>query len=286
MMANAEIPSSRGFGPVRLDREALRAWSARATRWLAGVNIEGTLVLLGLLIAWQVASFYLPPILFPSLQKIAESISVILTSPAAFAAIGTTYLRILGALLFAFLTATTLGIAAGVVRSIERAIMPLIELSQGIPAVCWIIFAILWFRDMEVRIAFVVIVTTVPSFFYQARDGVRGISGELWDMVRSWRPSLAQLVRILVVPALLPALLTGWRINLGSGTRVTIMAELLGGVSGIGYQLRLSQELFRMDRAIAWTAVLVAFVVATNLLLSLLEKRVLTWRDDRSIARG
>jgi NitT/TauT family transport system permease protein len=286
MMANADIPSNRGFGPVRLERETLRAWSARATRWLAGVNIEGTLVLLGSLIAWQVASFYLPPILFPSLQKIADSISAILTSPAAFAAIGTTYLRILGALLFAVLAATTLGIAAGVVRSIERAVMPLIELSQGIPAVCWIIFAILWFRDMEVRIAFVVVVTTVPSFFYQARDGVRGIPAELWDMVRSWRPSLPQLVRILVVPALLPALLTGWRINLGNGTRVTIMAELLGGVSGIGYQLRLSQELFRMDRAIAWTAVLVAFVVATNLFLSLLEKRVLTWRDDRSMARG
>jgi NitT/TauT family transport system permease protein len=243
-------------------------------------------VLLGLLVAWQVASLYLPPILFPSLEKIAAAISDILTSPAAFVAIATTYLRILGALMFAFLAATILGIAAGVVRPLERAIMPLIELMQGIPAVCWIIFAILWFRDMEVRIAFVVVVATVPSFFYQARDGVRGIPGELWDMVRSWRPSLPQLVRILVVPALLPALLTGWRINLGNGTRVTIMAELLGGVSGIGYQLRLSQELFRMDKAIAWTAVLVAFVVATNVVLSIVEKRTLTWRNDRSVARG
>jgi NitT/TauT family transport system permease protein len=285
-MANAEIPSNHGFGLVLLDREAAGAWSSQAARWLAGVNIEGTFVLLGLLIAWQVASSYLPPILFPSLERITSAISDILTSPAAFAAIATTYLRILGALTFAFLAATILGIAAGVVRPVERAIMPLVELMQGIPAVCWIIFAILWFREMEVRIAFVVVVTTVPSFFYQARDGVRAIPGELWDMVRSWRPSLPQLVRILVVPALLPALLTGWRINLGNGTRVTIMAELLGGVSGIGYQLRLSQELFRMDKAIAWTAVLVAFVVATNLLLSIVEKRVLTWRNDRSGAHG
>ena len=134
---------------------------------------------------------------------------------------------------------------------------------------------------METRIAFVVIVSTAPSFFYQARDGVRSIPTDLWDMVRSWRPSALKLVRILIIPALLPALLTGWRINLGNGTRVTIMAELLGGVSGIGYQLRLSEELFRMDRAIAWTAVLVAFVVATNGAVSLIEAKALRWRHNR-----
>jgi NitT/TauT family transport system permease protein len=155
---------------------------------------------------------------------------------------------------------------------------------QGVPAVCWIIFAILWFRDMEARIAFVVIVTTIPSFYYQARDGIRTISAELWDMVRSWRPSTGQLVRILILPALLPALLTGWRTNLGNGTRVTIFAELLGGISGIGYQLRLSQELFRMDRAIAWTIVLVVFVVGSNIALSLFERKALRWRHDRNSA--
>jgi NitT/TauT family transport system permease protein len=181
-----------------------------------------------------------------------------------------------------FASATALGIVAGLVRPFERAVVPVIEMMQGVPAVCWIIFAILWFRDMEMRIAFVVIVTTVPSFFYQARDGLRAISADLWDMVRSWRPSAFQLVRILILPALLPALLTAWRANLGNGTRVTIMAELLAGVSGIGYQLRLSEELFRMDRAIAWTFVLMTFVITTNFALSLLERAPLKWRNDRS----
>jgi NitT/TauT family transport system permease protein len=284
-MANADIPSDQDFGLTRRDEQPAQAWTSRVARWAGGFNVEGTIVLIVLLIAWQVAAQHFPPILFPSLEKIAASIADILSSPAAFAAIGTTYLRILIALLIAFLAATALGIAAGVTKPVDRAVMPVIEVMQGIPAVCWIIFAILWFRDMEPRIAFVVIVTTLPSFFYQVRDGVRGIPAELWDMVRAWRPSIGQLVRILVVPALLPALLTGWRINLGNGTRVTIMAELLGGVSGIGYQLRLSEELFRMDRAIAWTAVLVAFVVATNLVLALVDRKTLAWRTDRSESR-
>jgi NitT/TauT family transport system permease protein len=283
-MASVEIGSDR---ELKFER-GTRLTASRVAVHLAGslrrLNIEGTVILLVLVIGWQLASFYLPPILFPYLSKIAAALRDIVTSPAALAAIGLTYLRIVIALAIAFAAATAIGMGAGLARPLERAALPLIEVMQGIPAVCWIIFAVLWFRDMEARIAFVVIVTTIPSFFYQARDGVRSVSAELWDMVRSWRPSMSQLIRILILPALLPALLTGWRTNLGNGTRVTIMAELLGGVSGIGYQLRLSQELFRMDRAIAWTVVLVAFVVATNLALTLFERSTLTWRHDRRTA--
>jgi ABC-type nitrate/sulfonate/bicarbonate transport system permease component len=279
-MANIEVESSSRL-PEGFGARNVRPLTARLAERFGRFNVEGMLVLIALVIAWQVASLYYPPILFPSLERIGAAFADLLTSPTAANAAFVTYVRILVALLVGFAIATILGIAAGMVRSIERATIPLIEVMQGIPAVCWIIFAILWFRDMEVRTAFVVIVTTIPSFFYQARDGVLAISGELWDMVRSLRPSLPKLVRILIVPALLPALLTGWRINIGNGTRVTIMAELLGGVSGIGHQLRLAQEMFRMDKAIAWTVVLVAFVVVSNLMLSWLEKRLLGWRAGR-----
>jgi NitT/TauT family transport system permease protein len=284
-MADVESPTGPAleFQPTQA---APASWPARPARWAGRVNIEGTIILLALVIAWQIASFHFPPILFPSLQRIAAALLGIVTTPAAIAAIGVTYLRIVVALSVSFAVATTAGIAAGLVRPVERAMLPVVELMQGVPAVCWIIFAILWFRDMETRIAFVVIVSTVPNFFYQARDGIRSIPAELWDMVRSWRPSTAHIVRILILPALLPSLLTGWRVNLGNGTRITIFAELLGGVSGIGYQLRLSQELFQMNRAIAWTVVLVAFVIATNFMLSLFERVALQWRHDRSESHG
>lgn len=280
-MANIEVQSRRPLSGETAGEGADRSLLARLSQQFGRLNVEGTLVLLALVVAWQVASFAYPPILFPSLERIGSALLDLFSSPASAGAVVTTYVRILIALAIGFGIATAFGIAAGMVRSIERATIPVIEVMQGIPAVCWIIFAILWFRDMEARTAFVVIITTVPSFFYQARDGVHSISGELWDMVRSLRPSLPKLIRILILPALLPSLLTGWRINIGNGTRVTIMAELLGGVSGIGHQLRLAQEMFRMDRAIAWTIVLVVFVVGSNLALSWLEKRVLGWRANR-----
>ena len=184
-MASVEIGSDRELKFERGTRMRASALAFHLAGSLRRLNIEGAVVLLVLVIGWQLASFYLPPILFPSLSKIAAALRDIVTSPAALTAIGLTYLRIVAALAIAFAAATAVGIGAGLARPLERAALPLIEVMQGIPAVCWIIFAVLWFRGMEPRIAFVVIVTTIPSFFYQARDGVRSISPELWDMVRS-----------------------------------------------------------------------------------------------------
>jgi NitT/TauT family transport system permease protein len=238
------------------------------------VHLEGILALVGIAAAWQVASHFFPAFLFPSLQTIGSTLLSLLRDRDTLATIGLTFVRILLSLLVTFVLGTALGILAALHVRAERALVPLIQLKQGVPGVCWVIFAILWFQGMEARIAFIVIISTLPSFFYQTRDGVRAISQDLWSMVRAWRPSRTQMLTKLILPALKPTLLTAWRINLGGATRMVITAELLAGVSGIGYQLRAAQEQFRMDSAIAWTVVLVLFVLVFDRVLTAFERHL------------
>jgi NitT/TauT family transport system permease protein len=262
---------SQTSGPEAIaERDLPRRWPA--------FNVEGAAVFAVIIVAWQIAARLFPPFLFPSLGSVASAIADIFRDPVALSAVWLTYVRILLSLTAAFALSLVLGIGAGFQVRVGRALLPLVQFLQGVPAVCWIIFAVLWFRNTELRIAFVILISTFPSFYYQIREGLLAIPDDLSGMVRALRPSRWQLVRKLMLPSLVPQLLTGWRLNLGTGTKVTIMAELLGGVSGIGYQLRLAQELFRMDRAIAWTAVLIFFVLVTNKGLALIDKRLLDWR--------
>jgi len=248
--------------------------SAVPARAGATINIEGIGVLLGLAVIWQIASHYFPPFLFPPLRTIAATLVSTLRDPASLSTIGFTFVRIVISLGMTFILGSALGIAAALHSRTARALEPLIQLKQGVPGVCWIIFSILWFKGMETRIGFIVAIGTLPSFYYQAHDAVRGISLDLWQMVRAWRPTRWQMLVKLILPALRPALLTAWRINLGGGTRMVIMAELLAGVSGIGYQLRAAEEQFRMDAAIAWTVILVAFVLISDAILKWVERRL------------
>jgi NitT/TauT family transport system permease protein len=246
-------------------------------RWR--LNYEALILFVLIAAAWQVASHYYPPYLFPSLNLIARTTLAILTDGQALATIALTYARILLALTMSFGLALSVGIWGGIAPRVDRLLMPLAQLSQGVPALCWVIFATLWFSHIETRIAFVIVVSASPSFYYQIREGVRAIPRELSDMVTALRPSRWQIIRKLTLPWLVPQILAAWQLNLGAATKVAIMAELLSGISGIGYQLRLAQELFRMDRAIAWTLVLVGFVLGTNLIVSRLDRRWLKWRS-------
>jgi NitT/TauT family transport system permease protein len=247
----------------------------RRPRW----NVETLAVVLLLLAAWQAASTFLPPLFFPSLQRIAGSLLALVSSPDDLAATGLTFARILAFVGISFVLATAAGIASGVQERVERAALPFVQLMQAVPAVCWVIFAILWFREIDVRIGFVVVVSSVPVFFYQARDAVRAIPATQIAMMRVLNPTPLQMLTKLTLPALVPAMLTAWRISLGNGTRITITAELLSGISGIGYQLRNAQEQFRMDQAIAWTILLVVFVLIGEAALTRIEGRLLHWRN-------
>lgn len=275
--------------PVTLLGEARRKDQLEAFRPLAADianairrfgNVEGVIVLILAAVAWEITSRFLPPFLFPSIGRIGEAIETLLGRPESFAAIGETYYRIIAFLAAGFVLGTMLGTLAGANQRLERTFVPLIQVKQGVPGVCWVIFAIIWFRDMDVRMAFIIVISTLPSFFYQARDGYRGIPRDLWQMVKALRPTRGQMLTKLILPGLVPSILIGLRINLGTATRVTITAELLAGSTGIGYHLRNAQEQFRMDVAIAWTLVLVVFVILTDLGLALIEKRLLRWRQQ------
>ena len=130
-MASIDIQPSRELEYAPAPSAPAASVTARLTRWSGGINVEGTIVLLGLVVVWQIASFYLPPILFPSLARIAAALRDIATNPAAIGAIGLTYLRIIVALSIGFAAATAVGVAAGLARPLERAVLPPFEVTQG-----------------------------------------------------------------------------------------------------------------------------------------------------------
>ncbi len=197
---------------------------------------------------------------------------------------GLTYLRILVSVGLSFVIFVTAGILAGLYAPVAKGASPLFVLIQGIPAICWTIFAILWFRNNEVRIAFIVCISTGAVFFFQLRDAVAAIPGDLRDMAMAWRPTRWQMIRKLVLPAVLPVMLTTTLVNLGIGLKVGVTAELLASASGIGNELRDSQELFRVDQVIGWTVPLVIFVIVIEQVSGWANRRYLAWRPTQERA--
>ncbi|WP_425419245.1 ABC transporter permease [Oricola indica] len=229
--------------------------------------------------AWQVASLFFPPFLFPSLIDVFARVWDILTTWSQFSSVLATAMRILGGLAGAFLLGAVLGVAITNSRMADRLLTPTLTFFQGIPALSWVVFAIIWFHGVEFRIIFIMVMTTLPAFTFQVVGALRGMDKDLLEMVMSFRPSRWKFFTAMVLPAVLPEVITAWKVNLGNASRVVVVAELVGSSGGVGYQLLQQQQLFDMAGALAWTLQLVFFVLLFQWILSQFEQFAFRYRS-------
>ena len=239
---------------------------------------EGVYALVGLATVWQIVSLFVPDYLFPSVPQIATRFVEIFSSwQTAYNAVATGA-RILAGLAGAFVFGSVLAIFMARSERIERYCYPLLNFNQGIPALSWVVISIIWFRGTEFRIFFIMVMTTLPAFAFQLLDSYRSMSKDLFEMTLAFRPSRYDLFRTMIWPTVLPGIFTAWKVNLGNASRVVVVAELVGATGGVGYQLLQQQQVFDMAGAIAWTIVLVVFVLAVQGIISAIEGRALSYR--------
>ena len=228
--------------------------------------------------AWQAMSYLaptlgIPAFAIPGLGRIAQSLTKITALDVAV-----TLGRVLLSLVVSFVIGLAVAIAMYLSGSIEKYFRPMVRVLMAVPVVSWILFAVLWFKGVEFRIVFVLVVVCAPVFAVDALDNMREVSNDLKQMMRSFRPTRLQFFRKLMLPAITPGLITSWKITLSLAIRVVTIAELVGAVTGIGHQLSVAQELFSVADVFAWTLVLVVLLFILEALIVRLEARVLRWR--------
>lgn len=241
---------------------------------------ETVISLGGLVLAWQIASYFFPPYLFPPVPAIAHKFFAILIDRESLANAGATAARIFAGLTVAFLFGAVLAFVMARSERSYRYVYPLLNFIQGVPALSWVVIAIIWFKGTEPRILFIMAATTLPAFSFQIFDAYRSMSKDLFEMTLSFRPSKRDLFRTLVLPTVVPGVLTAWKVNLGNAARVVVVAELVGATGGIGYQLLMQQQLFDMAGALAWTLVLVVFVLVVQQVITKIEGWLLAYRPS------
>lgn len=255
----------------RLAGEAVAALAERTTPFRFPREL-----LIGLAVfavAWEVVSWFVPPFVVPGWQRIFASLVKL---PVDYVLI--TLARVAVALVLSFALGLAFAVTMYFSLTFERYARPLVRLVMAVPVICWILFAVLWFKSVEFRIGFVLVVTCAPVFLVDILDGMRGVSKDLRDMLRSFRPTRSQYFVKLVLPATMPVIITSWKINVSLAIRVVTIAELVGAVTGIGYGLTVAQQLFSIADVFAWTLVLVLILFVTEGALIAIETRVLRWR--------
>lgn len=227
---------------------------------------------------WQFSTLFLPPIITPPLQDIAVAAWQIFSQYDQLIHLLTTGLRVIVALLVSFVVGASIGIAMGTFDGVREYAKPLLHFIQGVPALSWVIFAVIWFANVEFRIGFILLIVTMPAFALYIDGAVRSVNLDLIHLSQAFRASRMQRFRMIIIPAIIPEVISSWVVNLGAGVRVAMVAELIGSSFGVGYQLLNAQAVFDMAGAVAWTLSLVLLLSVFQRAISFAENTLLAWR--------
>lgn len=249
--------------------------------WQVSDRVAMVIVIAAIVLLMQVGSYFVPPYILPSPVTVMYSLIDSLINDYMHILI--TLVRLVIALLTSIAIGTLIGIITGTMASVRPFLRALVLIDTGIPALSWMLVAVFWFKNPEIRMFFIMLVIIVPIFALNVHDGIRAMPKDWLDMCESFRPSRMQVFRYLIVPHIIPYVLMTTKSTVGYATRMLIFAELIGSALGIGARMGLAQATFHMDSVIAWTVLLIVMNMAAQGCVGLLERYLLRWRDEASV---
>jgi sulfonate transport system permease protein len=186
--------------------------------------------------------------------------------------------RLLGGFAIGSLAGVLFGALLARAKLVEQFFGPLFQVLRQLPSIALIPMFILLFGIGE---TFKLVIVLKATFFVVALatyDAVRQLSPAWLEVAGLYRlPARTQFLRLLL-PAALPAILTGARIALGRSWMVLVGAELLASESGIGQMMEMARQLFQLD--VVMVGVIVTGIVGFTLDrgFRLLERRAIRWK--------
>ncbi|WP_375395584.1 ABC transporter permease [uncultured Sphingomonas sp.] len=173
-----------------------------------------------------------------------------------------------------------LGLAAGLSRQGNAAIDPLLQIKRTIPVVALTPLFIVWFGIGETtKIALIAFATMLPVYL-NLYEGIRGVDVRLIDAARSFGLSRFDLIRDVILPGTLPALIVGLRYALSIAVLMLVIAEQINASAGLGYLINNARDFMRTDIIVVCLLVYALLGLAGDLLMRAIERRALAWRPS------
>jgi len=255
--------------------------AARLRRWLIGGRERGWALAGGLAIValWQVGHVVYGDFVLPSPLSTLIMVGRLAVDGQLGPAVLTTMRDALSGFAAAAAIGSLAGALAGRMMPFRAALQPLASVLIGVPAIAWVVLALLWFGGSGLAASFSVAVATGPVIFAAATQGTRTVDSGLTTMARAFRVPLPSMIVDVYLPHVLSHLLPALGTALAMSWKVAVMAELLAGAGGIGDGLAAARAEVDTAKTMAWVLVVVALLlVVERLLIEPVRRHFEIWR--------
>jgi ABC-type nitrate/sulfonate/bicarbonate transport system permease component len=160
----------------------------------------------------------------------------------------------------------------------RRALYPLLVGSQTIPIIAIAPILVVWFGyDLGPKLAIIALVCFFP-ITVNTIDGLRSVDPELRKMMRTMGAGRLQTLWRVEAPWALPYTFSGAKVAVAVAVIGAVFGEWAGSNEGLGHLMVTAQSQLLTARVFAAIVVLSGIAICLFALLTLLERRVVTWK--------
>ncbi len=209
---------------------------------IAGHVVPALLGLGLLVIAWQIAAINTTG--FPTPLSTLDSALTLFADPfynegPNDQGIGWNVLASLSRVAVGFGLAALVGIPLGFLIGrftfLGRMFNPLIALLRPVSPLAWLPIGLLLFQKAEPASSWTIFICSIWPMVINTAEGVKRIPEDYLNVARVLQLSEWTVMRRILFPAVLPAVLTGVRLSIGIAWLVIVAAEMLTGASASAF---------------------------------------------------
>jgi NitT/TauT family transport system permease protein len=121
--------------------------------------------------------------------------------------------------------------------------------------------------------------------FFNVYQGVKEVSPTVLANARMLGMNERQLMRHVYWPSALSWMFSSLHTSVGFAVVGAVVGEYLGSAAGLGYLIQQAEGIFDVAGVFAGMFVLATFVIVIDLIVSVVEKRLLVWRPVAADSR-
>lgn len=147
----------------------------------------------------------------------------------------------------AAILAIPLGIMIGRVQILKVLFDPIIQFLRPISPLAWIPLAMLWFGIGDQPAVFLIFLSSFFPLLVGTAIAVESINPIYFQVAANFNFSRYEVVRKIIIPVIVPEVLTTIRLTIAIAWLVVVAAEMIAVQSGLGYLILDSRNALRMD---------------------------------------
>jgi len=259
---------------------------ARPVRFRGGsfaprpVGIVGPIVFIALVLLWELGARmgWIGALILPAPSAALGALEDLYRSGLLFKHLDASLERLVLGWCLGTLAGIGVGISAGLFSLARAGVVPLVSAIFPIPKIALLPLFIIWFGIGEASkvatIFFGVFFPTVIAVY----GGIDNVDRGLIRMGQSFGLRWSSVVRKIILPGALPAMLSGFRITASIAIILLVAAEMIGAEYGVGAYILMAGNLMATDQLIAGVAILSALGLGVGWLIGRAERFLLRWR--------